>query len=343
MRLLRIVAFSLSLFFTGSILANGQATVSRATVGDAWADNDLCDHRQTAQKPTHANCSGAVSDPNHHYSGVATSGSATSFGVLAIAGSAVTTSDDQGGTASIYASADANLTEAFSLGNFPDGSNFLIGAGLIISGSEALSTVQETAVLAGSNGSRSQCINNTFGQTSCIITVPVTQQSPYATAYIDLFGTAYSQCGPPTCAETIANFTAGYKGPGGGSVLIVKVVDSNGNPVKGATVTSASGHKYPTLFASTTTLTSSPNPSAQGDPVTFTATIASFGRPDTPTGTVTFKDSTTGKRLGNVTINAGVASLTTSSLASGTHTITASYGGDEWSAPSKSTVIQVVN
>lgn len=343
MRLLRFVAFSLFLVFTGSIFAGGQNTVSTATVGSDFGNTDLCDHRLVAQKPTRASCSGGYSDPNHHYSAAGTSGAISNFGLLAIAGSAVTTSDDQGRPASIYVTASADFTDSFSLGNFPDGSNFLIGVGLIISGSEALSTVQETVALAGPNGGRSQCINNTFGQSSCIITVPVTQQVPDATAYVNLYGTAYSVCGPPTCAETIANFTAGYKGPGGGSVLIVKVVDSNGNPVKGATVTSLTGHKYPTLFASTTSLTSSPNPSAQGDPVIFTATIASFGRTDTPTGTVTFKDSTAGKTLGHVTLNAGVASLTTSSLASGTHTITASYGGDEWSAPSKSTVIQVVN
>jgi Bacterial Ig-like domain (group 3)/Calx-beta domain len=77
--------------------------------------------------------------------------------------------------------------------------------------------------------------------------------------------------------------------------------------------------------ASTTAVSSSVNPSEFGQSVTFTATVTSSG--GTPTGTVQFKDG--GSNLGSPQpVTAGVAQLTTSSLASGTHTITAEYSGD---------------
>ena len=79
---------------------------------------------------------------------------------------------------------------------------------------------------------------------------------------------------------------------------------------------------------SATMVTSSANPAALGQSVTFTATVASTLKGDTlvPTGTVTFKDGTT--VLGPGTIAKGVATLVTSTLTAGTHSITGTYGGD---------------
>jgi hypothetical protein len=75
------------------------------------------------------------------------------------------------------------------------------------------------------------------------------------------------------------------------------------------------------------TTTSSPNPSAVGQSVTFTATVkGSINTTTTPTGSVTFYDGNTS--LGKVTMTAGSASLSTSTLTTGSHTITASYSGD---------------
>jgi len=76
-----------------------------------------------------------------------------------------------------------------------------------------------------------------------------------------------------------------------------------------------------------TAVISSLNPSALGQPVTFTATVSAvapgFG---TPTGTVTFLDG--GSPIGTGTLSGGIAAFTTSALAVGNHTITTSYGGD---------------
>ena len=93
------------------------------------------------------------------------------------------------------------------------------------------------------------------------------------------------------------------------------------------------------LYATTTTLTSSPNPSQFGQVVTFTAHVRSTG--PAPTGKVKFLDGTTG--IGLATLNgSGVAKLTKSTLAVGTHPITAQYLGDAVSAKSTSSVVNQV-
>ncbi|MFZ1132322.1 MAG: Ig-like domain repeat protein [Terriglobales bacterium] len=80
------------------------------------------------------------------------------------------------------------------------------------------------------------------------------------------------------------------------------------------------------LAATTTTLTSSPNPSVYGQPVLFTAKVdSSMGAP--PDGeTVTFKQGTT--TLGTGTLSGGIATLSTTPPGVGPKPVTAVYGGD---------------
>jgi len=88
----------------------------------------------------------------------------------------------------------------------------------------------------------------------------------------------------------------------------------------------------------TVALTSSANPSAYGSPVTFTATVS----PSAAAGTVTFLDGSTTSGTG--TISGGVATYSTSALTAGSHSITASYGGDANDSSSTSAVLtQTVN
>jgi hypothetical protein len=94
-------------------------------------------------------------------------------------------------------------------------------------------------------------------------------------------------------------------------------------------------------LTTTTSLASSANPSTAGQPVTFTATVTPNGS-GTPTGTVTFKDGA--NTLGNGSLNNGRASVATSSLSVGAHSITAVYGGDSNFSGSTSAVLtQTVN
>src|SRR5208282_2589394 len=73
----------------------------------------------------------------------------------------------------------------------------------------------------------------------------------------------------------------------------------------------------------TVTLSSSLNPSAYGQAVTFTATVSSSS--GTPSGKVTFMNGTA--TWGTATLVGGVATLTTKTLAVGTASMTAVYNG----------------
>lgn len=105
-----------------------------------------------------------------------------------------------------------------------------------------------------------------------------------------------------------------------GTYTLTVTYSGDGNYAAGTvTVTIVVGKATPSvaLISSATTILVT-------SAVTFTATVSSVD--GTPTGSVSFFDGTT--LLGSVTLNAGVASLTTSSLAVGAHTITGQYGGD---------------
>jgi hypothetical protein len=85
-------------------------------------------------------------------------------------------------------------------------------------------------------------------------------------------------------------------------------------------------------------LTSSPNPSTQGQAVTFTATITS---PTViPTGPVTFTAGTT--VLGTAQLGGGKAKLVISSLPVGSTKVTVKYNGDSNIAKSSASVLQTV-
>jgi hypothetical protein len=88
---------------------------------------------------------------------------------------------------------------------------------------------------------------------------------------------------------------------------------------------------------STTVLTSSLNPSQQGQTVTLTATVT----PSAATGTVAFMNGST--NLGSSPVISGVATLTLSTLPMGSNSLTAIYGGDSTYEGSTGSLTQVVN
>src|SRR5207244_4336189 len=77
----------------------------------------------------------------------------------------------------------------------------------------------------------------------------------------------------------------------------------------------------------TIAVSSSPNPSAFGQTVTFTAIVS----PSSAIGMVAFVDGLNGplvKVMGSGSLSSGKATFSISSLSVGTHSITARYGGD---------------
>jgi hypothetical protein len=79
--------------------------------------------------------------------------------------------------------------------------------------------------------------------------------------------------------------------------------------------------------STTTTASAAPNPADFGQSVTLTATVAPVAPgAGTPTGTVTFLDGSV--MLGTSTLTSAHTATFTMLLAAGSHSLTASYGGD---------------
>jgi hypothetical protein len=116
--------------------------------------------------------------------------------------------------------------------------------------------------------------------------------------------------------------------------LVLGDVDINGSDAIGILINTSLG-------SVTNTLVSSTNPSVFGQTVTLTATVKSLGFAASPTGPVNFFDGA--QSLGSSSLNsAGVATLSTCTLAVGTHSITAIYSGDTNFGPSTSSVLSQV-
>jgi hypothetical protein len=91
----------------------------------------------------------------------------------------------------------------------------------------------------------------------------------------------------------------------------------------------------------TVSLFSAPNPASFGSIVTLSATVAGGGIVS-PTGQVVFKDGTT--VLGTSAISGGAATITTGSLAVGTHSISAVYTGDsDYGAATSVPIVQTIS
>jgi len=116
--------------------------------------------------------------------------------------------------------------------------------------------------------------------------------------------------------------TAG-SAPGTYSVVLSGLTSAN------YTIAFVAGNLTVTISPSTTTLVASPSSPQYGDPVALTATVTSGA-----SGTVSFYDGSV--LLGTGTVSGGVATLTTTTLVAGTHTITATYNGDATYASSQS-------
>ncbi len=157
-------------------------------------------------------------------------------------------------------------------------------------------------------------------------TVQITLGSATQSATLDAnddFSTSFA-------VDTLAASTVPY------AITFAYAGDGNFNAASGASTLTVGQD------GTTTSVKSSANPSAYGQSVTFTATVlASAPGGGTPTGTVTFLDGTV--TLGQGTLSGGVATFMTSLLASGTHTITAGYGGDtDFTASGSASLSQVV-
>ncbi|WP_413809541.1 beta strand repeat-containing protein [Streptomyces sp. OE57] len=212
-----------------------------------------------------------------------------------------------------------------------------------------------TATYAGNTGVAGSSASGsiTVGQAASTTALTITPASPVCGQPVTLCAQV-TTTSPGTCAPTgTVTFTIA-----GGPTLIGTLnatgqacVTTSAIPVGTHAVTatyagntgvagsSASGSVTVVQATTTTVLTSSPNPSTPGQNVTFTATVTAVPpATGTPTGTVTFVISGGPTLIGTLN-GAGQATVNTSTLTTGAHTVTATYGGDTCFAGSTSPTI----
>jgi hypothetical protein len=133
-----------------------------------------------------------------------------------------------------------------------------------------------------------------------------------------------------------AQFTVGGLSVGSHSMTVVYAGDANFSAS-----TSAAQVETVNAASTTATISSSANPSAFDQTVTFTATVQPPAGA-TATGTVTFMDGSTS--LGSAALSSNSAQLAVPALTVGTHAITAVYGGSaNLSGSTSAALSQVVN
>ena len=165
-----------------------------------------------------------------------------------------------------------------------------------------------------------------YGQT-VTITSTVTGQSPTGTVQFVIDGTNAGS--PVTLTNGAASYSTSTLAAGQHSISATYSGDSIN-----AVSTSATATDTVDQASTTTTVSPSPNPSIYGQTVTITATVIGVS----PTGTVQFVID--GSNAGSpVTLTNGTASYSTSTLAAGQHSISATYSGDSNNAVSTSTSV----
>lgn len=140
-----------------------------------------------------------------------------------------------------------------------------------------------------------------------------------------------SSIGTGTISGTTATFTTTTLAVGTHTITASYAASTDFNAVTSSSIAQTVTKATPTL-----SVTSSGTPAAPGASVKFTATISSG-----PTGTITFYDS--GTSIGTGTISGTAATFTTTTLALGSHSITAGYaGGTDYNSVTSSVFTQAI-
>jgi hypothetical protein len=168
---------------------------------------------------------------------------------------------------------------------------------------------------------------------SVLLTATITNQISGSPTGTVSFKSGSTTLGQGTVSNGQATLNYSFTSPGAVWIIASYSGDSNFLPSKSPL------RQAVTKASTTTNLASSPNPSQAGQSVQFTATVtAQYG--GTPTGLVTFRDGST--VLARIALASGVARYKTSTLTSGNHHVSATYGGDANFWGSSGSVIQVV-
>jgi hypothetical protein len=236
----------------------------------------------------------------------------------------------------------ATVTPSAATGTvtFKDGSTTL-GTGTLSSGKATYSTStlavgshSITAVYGGDsnyNGSTSSALTQTVNKANSTTTVASSKNPSTFGSYVTFtaivtpstatgtvtFKDGSTTLGTGTLSSGRATYSTSTLAAGSHSITAAYGGNTNYNSSTSSTLTQTVNKA-----STTTTVASSANPSGYGSSLTLTATVT----PSAATGTVTFKDGST--TLGTGSLSGGKASYNTSTLAIGSHSIIAAYGGD---------------
>ncbi len=149
-------------------------------------------------------------------------------------------------------------------------------------------------------------------------------------------GTVFVLEGKTGIETVLHNFSGGPSDGANphGSLVRSEAGNLYGTTMQGGTSGVGTAFKLTPATATKTSLSSSPNPSAYGQAVTFTAAVTSLLGPPSDGETVSFAKGTT--VLGTGSLSNGLASFITSTLMVGTSSIEAVYSGDANFSGSKS-------
>ena len=189
------------------------------------------------------------------------------------------------------------------------------GVGGTVSNIQQLRGVPNTDTLSLT----SSATTSTFGQA---LTFTATVNFATATGLVTFYdgSTVLNPGGTMLAAGAVASITLGTLSVGTHQITASYAGDANNLPST-ATALTVSVAKDPT----TTVVSLTPNPSVFGQSLTITATVS----PTAASGLVTFYDGTTILNPGGTALSAsGTASLTLSTLSTGSHQIKATYAGD---------------
>ena len=250
------------------------------------------------------------------------------------------------GTVTFVISGGPTLT-----GNLVGGTATVTTSVLGVGSHTVTATYNGSVNFAGSSGSDTQLVNQASTSTTVTtspdpslagqpvtITATVTADSPgagIATGNVN-FVIDGGVPVPATLSGGTASITTSTLSAGSHTITATYGGDAN------FTGSSGSDTQLVNQASTTTTVSSSPDPSVWGQPVTFTATVAPVSPgAGTPSGTVTFVISGGPTLTGNLV--GGTATVTTSTLGVGSHTVTATYNGSADYAGSSGSDTQLVN
>ena len=264
-----------------------------------------------------------------------------------------------GASATASSGSGNNLTDTLTM---PKSSTITFTVTGTVSLSAAGTTLSNTVAVT-TDGSQSNMLSSSSNTAVAVAQLPTTttvSASSGTSTYgqsVTLSSTVTGSFGTPTGTVTFydgatslgtATLSSGSASLATGAISGgVRSLHATYNGDTNYTGSTSSNLSHTVNTASTSTsLATSGTPSTYGSTVTFTATVADTAYAfATPTGTVTFYAD--GTSIGTGTLSSGTATLTTTAttLAGGSHSITATYGGSSnySSSTTSSALTQAVN